>query len=154
MEGNVTKTAPYNHVSATDLEQSLGSFLGKIQQTPPIFSAIKKDGKKLYQQARKGVTVDQIKIEPREVEIFRFNLLKHDIPRFHVDVECGGGTYIRSLIRDVGYKLGSVATTTFLMRTQQGPFGLEECIELDDCTPESIYAAIDQNNEIQDQNEK
>ena len=154
MEGNVTKSAPYDHVSPEDLENALEDFRGKIQQIPPIFSAISKNGKKLYKEARKGKSADDIEIDPREVEILQLKLLGHQLPKFDVEVECGGGTYIRSLIRDIGYKLNSVATTTYLERTQQGQFTLEDCLEKDDWSADNINAAIDRQNEIRAQNTK
>jgi tRNA pseudouridine55 synthase len=70
------------------------------------------------------------------------DLLTCDIPKFDLDIECGGGTYIRSLIRDIGYKLNSAATTTSLERTKQGQFTIEDAIIKDDWSADNIYAAI------------
>jgi len=149
MEGNVTKRAPYDHITAEAIQEAIPAFVGKIQQIPPIFSAIRKGGKKLYEEARKGATAEDIEIEPRDVEVYSIDLTSVNLPKFEIETECGGGTYVRSLIRDIGYKVGSVATTTFLQRTQQGQFTLEGALEKDDLTAENIYSAIERfRNEI------
>jgi tRNA pseudouridine55 synthase len=157
MEGNVTKTAPYDHISPQDLKNILEHFRGTIQQIPPIFSAIRQGGKKLYQKARAGATVDDVVIEPRQVEVYQIEMLDHQaLPKFDLDVECGGGTYIRSIIRDIGRKLNSVATTTYLERTQHGQFTLDDCIEKDEWNADNIYAAVERQNTLQedDRNEE
>lgn len=128
------------------VEQALPAFTGKIQQIPPIFSAIRKDGKRLYAEARAGKSADDIEIAPREVEVLSIDLLDFNLPNFDVQVQCGGGTYIRSLVRDIGYKLNSVATTTFLERTQQGQFKLADTLAKEDWTPDKIYGAIEKLN--------
>ena len=106
-------------------------------------SALKRDGKKLYELGRKGQTAEEIKIEAREVVIHDLKLIRPDrsgdsdsdaasepprIEKFEIEVECGGGTYIRSLVRDIGIELGTVATMTALERTKQGRFLPEHCI--------------------------
>jgi tRNA pseudouridine55 synthase len=148
--GDVTKNAPYDHVTRDAIESVLPAFTGKIQQIPPIYSAIQKDGKRLYKEARKGKTADDIQIDPREVEVYSIKLVDCDLPRFTLDVECGGGTYIRSLIRDIGYKVNSVATTTILERTKQGQFLLEDTIRQDDWSADNFFAALDKVNAKRD----
>ena len=144
--GSVVLRKSYDHVTSyqqiNDLLQS--KFLGKIQQIPPIFSALKRDGKKLYQLAREdGLTADDIQIESRQVIIYKLELSNSElldldlesenkqssqqpIEKFSINVECGGGTYIRSLVRDIGTELGTCATMTKLERTKQGHFLLNE----------------------------
>jgi len=151
MEGNVTKRAEYKHVDVDSLRNVLPQFTGKIKQIPPIFSAIRKGGKKLYEEARDGVTADDVDIEPREVEVYRIDLVGTDEfpPKFEIEVECGGGTYVRSLIRDIGYALDTVATTTSLERTQQGRFfTLDGALAKDDWSADNIYDAIDRFNDM------
>ena len=144
MEGNVTKRADFDHVTREAVENVIASeFTGTIQQIPPIFSAIRKNGKRLYAEARKGKTADDIEIEPREVEVLSMQLLAFDLPKFDVDIVCGGGTYVRSLVRDIGYEVGSVATTTYLERTQQGPFHLKDALSKEAWNADNIYAAIE-----------
>lgn len=151
MESNATKTAPFDHVTVESIQDALPQFTGKIMQIPPIYSAIKKGGKRLYQQAREGVTVDDIEIEAREVEVYNLEFLPEDhcgkgLPCFGLDVECGGGTYIRSLVRDLGVALDTHATMTSLERTQQAQFTLEDAIPRDEWSPETIYAAVEKCN--------
>jgi tRNA pseudouridine55 synthase len=178
MEGNVTKTAPCDHVTWQMIKDVLPRFQGSIKQIPPIFSAIRKNGKKLYKAARQGVSADDLDIEPRIVEIHRIELLNKpplsqqdaattndhggnddanillDPPKFDIEVECGGGTYIRSLVRDIGYALDTVATTTRLRRTKQGTFLLSDCLAQQDWTADNIFAAIDRMNERRQREEE
>lgn len=144
--GNITKRADFEHITREDVENILPSFVGTIQQVPPIFSAIKKGGKRLYEQAREGATEEDIKIEPREVVIHKLELLDMENPRFSVSIECGGGTYVRSLLRDIAYKLDTVATMTALERTKQGQFLPDGSLTKDEWSPDNIYAAIDKCN--------
>jgi tRNA pseudouridine55 synthase len=112
-------------------------------------SALKKDGKRLYELGRKGQTAEDVKIEPREVMVYRLDLLPTNddgqgLPSFFgLDVECGGGTYIRSLVRDIGLSMDTVATMSSLVRTKQGVFFPEHCLHQDDWTPENIYNSIE-----------
>ncbi|KAL7578441.1 hypothetical protein ACA910_012832 [Epithemia clementina (nom. ined.)] len=153
MDGNVTKRAPFDHVTLSAVNEVLPQFVGEISQVPPIFSAIKKDGKKLYESARKGLLVEDAKLEPRLVKIYSCRLVQRDgegfkLPRFSIDVECGGGTYIRALVRDIGYQLNSVATTISLIRTKQAQFTIDECLSRDQLSPDAIYQAINRTNEL------
>jgi tRNA pseudouridine55 synthase len=153
MEGNVTKTGPVNHVTMDSIDKVLPAFTGKIMQVPPIFSALKKDGKKLYQSAREGLTTDDIKIEAREVEMLKLDLVRSDdvaLPKFEIAMECGGGTYVRSLIRDIGHKLDTVATTTLLERTKQAQFTLDDCLPKPEWNADNIYAEIERRNRIRE----
>lgn len=146
MEGDVTKKAPVEHVTRAAIEAVLPELTGTIQQIPPIFSAIRKDGKRLYEEARGGKSADDVKIEPRQVEVLSLDLVDCNLPKFDLDIKCGGGTYVRALIRDIGYKVDSVATTTYLERTQQGQFKLADTLAKEDWTADNIYAAIDKLN--------
>ena len=153
-EGNVTSRADFEHVTEERIRNVLPNFTGDILQVPPIFSALKRNGKKLYQEARSGKTEADIPIDPRPVTIHKLEYVppqdasQVNVPSsFGLEVECGGGTYIRSLVRDLGRELGTCATMTSLVRTKQGPFGLEQAIKKDDWTVESIYQAVKENNE-------
>jgi tRNA pseudouridine55 synthase len=141
---NITKEAPWDHVvSKEQLQKVLPKFTGKIQQVPPIFSAKRINGKKAYEAAREGIAVE---IEAKEVEIHQLDVVSVDLPHFTIDMECGGGTFVRSLIRDIAYDLDTVATTTELLRTKQGPFLLKDCLPKDDWSADNIYACIDEWN--------
>lgn len=106
----------------------LDKFRGKIMQTPPIFSALKKDGERLYDIARRGGTVE---IEPREVEIKELNVTEFDGNVLTVDVLCSKGTYIRSLAHGIGAALGCGACLKSLRRTATGGFDITQCVTLD-----------------------
>ena len=122
-------------VTNDELQKVLSGFRGKISQVPPIYSALKKDGVRLYQLAREG---KEVEIDPREVEIKRLDLLEFEGDTFKIDVECSKGTYIRSLCRDIGEALGCGATMTELVRTSTSGFSLADTVSLDDLTRENV----------------
>lgn len=130
-------------VSVTDLqlEAALKAFTGKIMQVPPMYSAIKKDGVRLYKLAREGKTAE---IEAREIEIFSISLVSplDDQNVFEIDVHASKGTYIRSLARDIGEHLGCGACLTELRRTYTGGFSIEDCVSLDTLNEENITEHI------------
>jgi len=152
--GNVTTTAPFDHITTESLLDVIPSFKGTLQQKPPIFSAIRVKGKRLYEQALDGKTSDDIDIQPREVHVYNLELLNRQethLPSFDLDIECGGGTYVRALVRDIAYELNSVATTTVLTRTKQGQFTLDDTLEKPDWSADNIYDAIDKFNAMRDE---
>lgn len=126
--GKVLNKAPYK-VTKTQVEKALKSFLGDSIQTVPIYSAIKINGKKLYEYARNNETVT---LPTRNIHIYDIELLsfKDDTIKFRVEVS--KGTYIRSLIEDIAKKLGTLGTMTSLTRTKQGDFSLENAYTIDD----------------------
>ncbi|MDD8048931.1 MAG: tRNA pseudouridine(55) synthase TruB [Thomasclavelia sp.] len=125
--GNITKEKEYQGITQ-DLNTTLQSFVGKQIQTPPIYSAIKVNGKKLYEYARNNETV---KIEPREIEIYSITLLSHKENKIVFDVHCSKGTYIRSLCVDIASKLGYPGHMKSLLRETSGPFSLKDAYTLD-----------------------
>jgi tRNA pseudouridine55 synthase len=127
-EGEVIHVTDSVDVGRQDLEAALESFIGTIQQIPPMYSALKKGGKKLYELARQGIAVERL---AREVEITRLEVVKWDPPRVTVDVECSKGTYIRALAHDLGEKLGVGAHLSGLIRTASGHFKVEEASDLE-----------------------
>lgn len=141
MDGEVTKRAAFDHVTPSLLEGVLPQFRGQIQQVPPIFSAIRKNGQRLYEQARKGELSADATVEARTVQIDKLELTTH-LPCFDIHVECGGGTYIRSLVRDIAAAVDTVATTTALRRTRQGPFRVETALQREDWSVDNINAEI------------
>lgn len=104
----------------------------------------------MYELGREGLTDEDVEIETREVQIHRLELIPvadtEEPTRFQLDVECGGGTYIRSLVRDIGIALDTLATMTSLERTKQGPYLPEHCLAEDDWNAQNIYDAIEQTN--------
>ena len=128
-------------VTNEELIKALENFKGKILQTPPMYSALKKDGVRLYDLARQGKTIE---IPKREIEVFSIELLSplDDENCFSIDVLVSKGTYIRSLARDIGEFLGCGATLTALQRTRACGFDITECIGLGDLTDENIIDHI------------
>lgn len=130
--GKVIREAPTEQINLESLRAVLDSFRGTITQTPPLYSAIKKDGQKLYEIARAG---GDIEIPKRQVTISKLvvtQFFEGEKPRAMLHIECSGGTYIRSLVRDIGIALGSAATMTFLVRSRSGAFGLDEAISCEE----------------------
>ncbi len=126
-------------VTKEKLLEVLDRFLGKQLQTPPMFSALKKDGVRLYDLARQGAEVER---EAREITIFEIELLEFSDGEFKIRVLCSKGTYIRSLADDIGKALGTGATLTSLKRTKTAGFNIEECVDLDSLTPENISSFL------------
>lgn len=123
--GNVLTETEVN-VTAESVHNVIEEFIGEIEQIPPMFSAIKKDGKKLYELARKGITVER---EPRKVTIHSIDIIDIDLERnsITIDVFCSKGTYIRTLCEDIGNRLGCGAYMNTLRRTMSGGFEINDC---------------------------
>lgn len=130
LETEVDKTYATDHINNEVIKKTIPKFIGKIQQKPPIFSAIKKEGKRLYEIARKG---EQTEIKSREIEIFDFEITNtNDFPKVDFKVTCSKGTYIRSLAYDFGKALNSGAHLSALRRTQIGDFNVTNALTLDE----------------------
>ncbi len=127
-EGKVASQEPCPQLEAADLQAALQRFTGRIQQIPPMYSAVKMGGRPLYRLARRGVTVER---KPRSVEIQGIELLEWAPPALLFEVECSKGTYIRSLAHDLGQSLGCGAYLAELVRLSSGSFSLEDAIPLE-----------------------
>ncbi len=123
LETEVDKNWPVDHITPELIEDAAHHFTGKIEQLPPIFSAVKQDGVRLYEMARKG---EKVEVKKRTVEIFEFEITQIALPEIDFRVRCSKGTYIRSLAHDFGQKLGSGAHLTQLRRTRSGKFDVNE----------------------------
>ena len=128
LETPIYKTFNVDHISSKELNQVKKNFLGIIKQTPPIFSAIKKDGKRLYEYARNN---EKILIPKREIEIRKLDLDIQNFPEIKFIVECTKGTYIRSLVYDIGLSLNSGAHLTSLCREKIGEYSLKDAMTID-----------------------
>jgi tRNA pseudouridine55 synthase len=128
LETAVDKTFPTEHITEKILQHTTQQFIGDIQQKPPIFSAIKKEGKRLYELARKGETTE---IKARTVTITEFEITEVNLPEVGFRVVCSKGTYIRSLAFDFGKALGSGAHLSALRRTRIGNFSVEKAISIE-----------------------
>ncbi|MFC6857959.1 tRNA pseudouridine(55) synthase TruB [Zunongwangia atlantica] len=129
LETEVDETFPIDHISEENIAETTKSFIGDIEQYPPVFSALKKDGKRLYEYARKG---EEVEIKPRTISIEDFETDASDFPNINFRVVCSKGTYIRSLAHDFGKKLESGAHLSALRRTKIGDFNIENSLNLDD----------------------
>jgi tRNA pseudouridine55 synthase len=125
LSGSVTSTRSVPELDAAGLESVLRDFVGTIRQTPPMFSALRRGGKRLYELARAGVEVER---EPREVTVHWIRLEAVTLPEFTIRVSCGKGTYVRTLAADIGARLGCGAALAALVRTRVGPYTLEQAV--------------------------
>ena len=125
LSGAVVETRPVPELDAAAVEAALRPFVGTIQQVPPMYSALRRGGRRLYELAREGVEVER---EPRAVTIHSILLERLSLPDFVIRVRCGKGTYIRSLAADIGARLGSGGTLAALVRTRVGPYALEQAV--------------------------
>jgi tRNA pseudouridine55 synthase len=128
LETEIDNTYPTAHITPELIYKTSLQFMGTINQKPPLFSAIWKDGRRLYNVARAGETVE---IEPRQVEIKRFDITKIDFPKLDFLVTCSKGTYIRSLAHDFGLALNSGAHLSALRRTKIGDFKVNDAMTID-----------------------
>jgi tRNA pseudouridine55 synthase len=118
------------HIDEAMMEEARISFLGAIQQVPPIYSAIKLNGQRLFTHARNGVNADDLNIKIRDVEVYRMDLDTSHFPEISFEIECSKGTYIRSIVRDFGLKCNSGAYMSELVRTKIGDWGLDKAQEV------------------------
>ncbi|WBL25364.1 tRNA pseudouridine(55) synthase TruB [Zunongwangia sp. HGR-M22] len=129
LETEIDETFPTDHISKENITETTKSFIGDIEQYPPVFSALKKDGKRLYEYARKG---EKVEIKSRRISIQEFEINASDFPNINFRVVCSKGTYIRSLAHDFGKKLDSGAHLSALRRTKIGDFSVKNSLSLDD----------------------
>lgn len=130
-EGQVIENKPVPELSEKLIESCLHAFTGEIEQVPPMYSALKHQGKKLYELARQGITVER---KARKITIFEIKLRAFDTEILTLEVSCSKGTYIRSLAEDIGQFLGTVATVKSLRRLQAGQFKIEDAYTLEQLT--------------------
>lgn len=129
-EGRVTSTAPVADFSLEEVDRAAEILRGSILQIPPIYSAIKVGGQPLYKAARAG-TADSITLTPRPVQIYKLAITRWENPWLRLWVECSKGTYIRSLVYDLGQQLGCGAFMHDLVRIQSGPFHLKDAVSFE-----------------------
>lgn len=127
-EGEVLEERPVGDYSPQDIERVLDEFRGEIQQLPPMYSAVKHQGRRLYELAREGKEVER---KPRTIRIFELNLHARSQDELSLSVHCSKGTYVRTLAEDIGERLGCGAHVAALRRTAVGPYGSEDMVSLD-----------------------
>lgn len=128
LETEIDATFPYEHISSQLIEDTLPRFTGKVMQVPPVFSAVKIEGKRAYSFARKGRDVE---LKPKQLEIPELKLIEYNPPVMRLRIVCSKGTYIRALARDLGQALESGAHLTSLRRTRVGDVTVDNCWTID-----------------------
>ncbi|MEM9687017.1 MAG: tRNA pseudouridine(55) synthase TruB [Bacteroidota bacterium] len=134
LETEIDATYTTAHLTDNLINDTTEQFLGEIMQFPPVFSALKKDGKRLYTLARAG---QNIVVTPRKIKITTFDITKIELPEIHFSVMCSKGTYIRALAHDFGKALGSGAYLSALCRTKIGDYNVKDAL-----TPEAFTARL------------
>ena len=129
LETEIDAEYPTEHITEELVKETLAKFIGEIQQIPPTYSAIKINGKRAYEDARKG---DEVELKPKTLVIDEIELLEYKMPEIVVRVVCSKGTYIRALARDIGEALNSGGHLTALRRTRIGDIRVENCLQYDD----------------------
>ncbi|WP_459480694.1 tRNA pseudouridine(55) synthase TruB [Clostridium saccharoperbutylacetonicum] len=135
LEGEVIDKNDTKHLNEDEVSKVIMSFVGEYDQVPPMYSALKKDGVRLYELARQGIEIER---EARKINIFNISDLNFELPYVSMRVECSKGTYIRSLCYDIGEKLKVGAAMTELNRAATSVFKQENSINIDDLTKENI----------------
>jgi len=135
IQGKVIQEMPYRNYTRNEIEEVLRSFLGETAQIPPMYSAIKIKGKKLYELARKGIEVKRL---PRKIRIDELRMICFDLPRISFYLRCSKGTYVRQLAEDIAEKLNTVACVEEIERTAVGPFVIDDAVSLQDLNEENI----------------
>lgn len=125
LETEVDAIFPINHITEAIILETTNQFLGEIDQKPPVFSAIKKDGKRLYEHARAG---EEVEIQSRKTTIYEFEITRVQLPEVDFRVKCSKGTYIRSLAYDFGLALQSGGHLSKLRRTKIGDYNVENAV--------------------------
>jgi tRNA pseudouridine55 synthase len=138
-QGKVTQTRSTEKITENEIQKSLDHFRGSILQKPPMFSALNSNGKRLYELAREGKTVD---IAPRKIFINKLEIEGFNLPEFTLRVECSKGTYVRSLAHDIGEVLGCGGHITALERLSVGNFRIEDSIGFESLSSETIHSQI------------
>ncbi len=135
--GNIIDEDTNYKVTIKEVNEVIKSFVGKQKQIPPMYSAIKVNGQKLYELARKGIEIER---EPRDIEIFDIYNIEINNELIKYTVHCSKGTYVRSLCEDIAQRLGTIGTMTNLRRIKSGQFEIENAIKIDDISEEKIIS--------------
>ena len=135
IQGTILKELPFPHITRSQIEEVFPRFTGNIQQFPPMVSAVKFQGKRLYKLARQGVEVQR---QPRDIRIDVLTLIDFVPPQVKFYLECSKGTYVRQLAQDIGEVLGCGGCISQIERTQVGPFVLKDAVTLEELNENHI----------------
>ncbi|NHN27006.1 tRNA pseudouridine(55) synthase TruB [Flavobacterium jejuense] len=136
LETEINATFPTSHLTNELILETTKQFLGEIDQKPPVFSAIKKDGKRLYEHARAG---EEVEIKTRKTTIYEFEITRIALPEINFRIKCSKGTYIRSIAYDFGLALQSGGHLTALRRTKIGKYSVENAVSPEDFEQHTIH---------------
>ncbi|WBW94837.1 tRNA pseudouridine(55) synthase TruB [Oceanirhabdus sp. W0125-5] len=139
IEGEITETFDFSHVTEEEVIKVVNSFIKTYEQIPPIYSAIKVAGKRLYEYAREG---KEVEIKGRKITIHNINNIEVNLPYIKFDVKCSKGTYIRSLCFDIGKELNAGGVMTSLIRLKSGIFNIEDSVEISEIEKKDIQDNI------------
>jgi tRNA pseudouridine55 synthase len=128
-QGKVVKTCDYQKISENQIRTAFSFFKGDIEQIPPMVSALRVKGKRLYNLARQGITIER---KPRKIKVYSLDILKMNPPLVEFQIKCSKGTYIRKIAEDIGERLGCGAHVTKILRLSIGNFSLEKAVELNE----------------------
>lgn len=140
IEGEVVELVDPPVPTLAEITDAAAGLTGEILQRPPQYSALKVDGRRAYDLARKGQKVD---LKPRPVQIYRIDIIEYDYPRLTLDVQCGSGTYVRSLGRDLAERVGTAAVMSRLVRTAIGDFKIEDAVAPETLDRDSIIGYLE-----------
>lgn len=135
VETEVTQLDSPVEPTVDQLKTVLPNFLGRIEQQPPIYSAIKRDGQPAYKQARKG---KKVSLQPRSIEVYELTILGYEYPELRLAIRCGSGTYVRSLGRDLARAVGTEAVMSALVRRRIGEFSVDDSVNLASLTLDNL----------------
>jgi len=138
-QGEVTSRGEYKDISQENIKEIFSSFLGEIEQIPPMVSALRVKGKRLYDLARRGIVVER---SPRKIHILSLEVLKINLPLIEFCVRCSKGTYVRKLAEDIGEKLGCGAHMVKILRRSIGLFKIEKAVALDEINESHLQQII------------
>ena len=144
-QGIILKKRSWDGINDDQIRRVFSTFLGNIEQMPPMVSAIRINGHRLYRLARRGIVVKRL---PRRIKIYKLDILKINIPLVEFYVQCSRGTYVRTLAEDVGEELGCGAHITKIKRLAIGPFKLEEAVNVEEVTCANLRKVTVSNNSI------
>jgi tRNA pseudouridine55 synthase len=126
--GRIVMQSPVPELSREQIEHAVQRYVGEIRQIPPMFSALKKDGRRLYKLARQG---EHIALEPRQVHVHSFDVMEVKLPEIKFQLTCSRGTYVRALVRDLGHDLGCGAFLKILRRIRVGPYTASSALTIE-----------------------
>ncbi|MCX5681241.1 MAG: tRNA pseudouridine(55) synthase TruB [Candidatus Omnitrophica bacterium] len=138
IRGHVIAEKPYDFVTESRVKEVFKGFLGEINQVPPMVSALKHKGKRLYQLARQGIEVER---EARRVKVYSIELLEFALPKVKFSLDCSKGTYVRKIAEDAGELLGCGGCISQIHRTKVGPFSIEQAVKLENFSESDIKKA-------------